>query len=230
MLQAWDFHAGENFIANMHRALEETVRTLVILSPAYCTSNYCQQELASTDPMRADRSPQGVPAGAAIDENAFGPDHPNVARVVNNLGMVLKDLGDLDGAGKAFERALTIDENAFGPDHPNVATDVNNLGMVLKDLGDLAGARRRSSGRCDRRDRLRPRPSQRGHPRQQPGQGAARPGRPRRRRQGVRARAAIDEAAFGPDHPNVAIRVNNLGWCCRTSATSTAPARRSSGR
>src|SRR5512134_887494 len=44
VLQAWDFHVGENFIANMHRALEETVRTLAILSPAYCTSNYCQQE------------------------------------------------------------------------------------------------------------------------------------------------------------------------------------------
>lgn len=44
VLQAWDFHVGENFIANMHRALEETIRTLAILSPAYCTSNYCQQE------------------------------------------------------------------------------------------------------------------------------------------------------------------------------------------
>jgi hypothetical protein len=27
-----------------------------------------------------------------------------------------RDLGDLDGAGKAFQRALTIDEKAFGPE------------------------------------------------------------------------------------------------------------------
>ena len=32
----------------------------------------------------------------AIPEWAFGPDHPNVARDVNNLGLVLRDLGDLD--------------------------------------------------------------------------------------------------------------------------------------
>ena len=72
---------------------------------------------------------------------AFGPDHPNVARDVNNLGRVLKDLGDLAGARAAYERALAIDEAAFGPHHPNVAIRVNNLGGVLKDLGDLAGAR-----------------------------------------------------------------------------------------
>jgi tetratricopeptide (TPR) repeat protein len=60
---------------------------------------------------------------------------------VNNLGGVLRDLGDLTGARAAFERALKIDEAAFGPDHPKVARDVNNLGRVLRDLGDLAGAR-----------------------------------------------------------------------------------------
>ena len=63
-----------------------------------------------------------------------------MARDVNNLGSVLQDLGDLDGAGRAFQRALTIDEKAFGPNHPSVAIYVNNLGMVLKDLGDLDGA------------------------------------------------------------------------------------------
>jgi hypothetical protein len=44
VLQAWDFHAGENFVANMHRTLEETIRTVAVLSPAYCASTYCQQE------------------------------------------------------------------------------------------------------------------------------------------------------------------------------------------
>ena len=77
----------------------------------------------------------------AIDERAFGPDHPNVATAVNNLGSVLQGLGDLAGARAAYERALAIDERAFGPDHRNVATDVNNLGLVLQSLGDLAGAR-----------------------------------------------------------------------------------------
>ena len=69
------------------------------------------------------------------------PDHPDVARDVNNLGSVLCDLGELAGARAAFERALAIDEAVYGPDHPDVARDVNNLGNVLCDLGDLAGAR-----------------------------------------------------------------------------------------
>jgi tetratricopeptide (TPR) repeat protein len=77
----------------------------------------------------------------AIDEQAFGPDHPNVARDINNLGWLLRDLGDLATARAAFERALAIDEQAFGPDHPNVARDINNLGWLLRDLGDLAAAR-----------------------------------------------------------------------------------------
>ncbi len=54
--------------------------------------------------------------------------------MINNLGMVLYDLGDLPAARAAFERALAIDSQAFGPDHPKVASDVNNLGRVLTGL------------------------------------------------------------------------------------------------
>ena len=75
-----------------------------------------------------------------IDEAAFGPDHLNVAAIVNNLGGVLKAQGDLESAKRCYERALKIDEAAFGPDHPEVAIDINNLGGVLKAQGDLEGA------------------------------------------------------------------------------------------
>jgi tetratricopeptide (TPR) repeat protein len=75
-----------------------------------------------------------------INEAAYGPDHPRVARDVNDLGRVLRDRGDLAGAEAAFERALRIDEATYGPHHPDVATIVNNLGSVLRDRGDLAGA------------------------------------------------------------------------------------------
>jgi len=34
--------------------------------------------------------------------------HPYVASTINNLGSVLKDLGDLSGARAAFERAIKI--------------------------------------------------------------------------------------------------------------------------
>jgi hypothetical protein len=44
IIQAWDFHFGENFIDSMHRALEESVRTIAVLSPAYMESRHCRQE------------------------------------------------------------------------------------------------------------------------------------------------------------------------------------------
>ncbi len=76
-----------------------------------------------------------------IDEARLGPDHPNVATDLSNLGVVLHDQGDLAGARQAHERALEIDEAHLGPDHPSVATNLSNLGVVLHDQGDLAGAR-----------------------------------------------------------------------------------------
>jgi tetratricopeptide (TPR) repeat protein len=74
-------------------------------------------------------------------EAAYGPDHPNVARSLNNLALVLKDLGELAQAQAILERALKIDEAAYGPNHPEVATELDNLARILSDLGELTTAR-----------------------------------------------------------------------------------------
>ena len=63
----------------------------------------------------------------AIDEAAYGPDHPDVATRLNNLALILQDLGQPAEARPLAERALAIDEAAHGPDHPDVATRLNNL-------------------------------------------------------------------------------------------------------
>jgi hypothetical protein len=70
----------------------------------------------------------------AIAEVALGPNHPDVAMWRNNLGSVLQDLGDLEGARAQVERALEIGEAALGPDHRFVATYRNNLGRMLQGL------------------------------------------------------------------------------------------------
>jgi tetratricopeptide (TPR) repeat protein len=77
----------------------------------------------------------------AIEEAAYGPDHPDVARSLNNLGNALRSLGELPEAHTHFQRALTIYEAAYGPDHPEVARTLGNLGPVLAELGELAEAR-----------------------------------------------------------------------------------------
>ena|GEM_PF-296267 len=155
---------------------------------------------------------QAFERALAIDEAAYGPNHPTVARDVNNLGLVLRELGDLAGAREHIQRALAIDEAAYGPNHPTVAIDVNNLGLVLRELGDLAGARAHFE-RALAIDEAAYGPN---HPTvaidvnnlggmlQDMGDLA-----------GARAHferaLAIAEAAYGPVHPTVAIRVNNLG-------------------
>jgi tetratricopeptide (TPR) repeat protein len=79
----------------------------------------------------------------AMFERTYGSDHPWVATALNNLALVLKDLGDLDGAKLRFERAIAIDKKTYGPDHPKIAFHLNNLAMVLRDLDDLDGAKSR---------------------------------------------------------------------------------------
>ena len=76
----------------------------------------------------------------AVDERRLGPEHPNVARDENNLGLVQRDMFELEPARASHERALAIAEAAFGPHHPLVARYVNNLGTVLVDQGDALGA------------------------------------------------------------------------------------------
>ena len=74
-------------------------------------------------------------------EAAYGPQHPTLAALLNDLGGVLRDLGALAAARACFERALAIYEAAYGPGHPDVVATVDYLAQVLHQLGDLAGAR-----------------------------------------------------------------------------------------
>jgi len=143
---------------------------------------------------------------------ALGDDHPEVAAIVNNIGTVLHDQGDLDGALAAFREAERIDRAAFGDDHPEVARDVNNIGTVLKAKGDLEGALAayREAERIDRaafgddHPNVAIRVNNIGSVLKATGDldGAL---------AAYREAERIDRAAFGDDHPNVARDVNNIG-------------------
>jgi hypothetical protein len=50
-----------------------------------------------------------VERALAIDEAAYGPDHPDVAVDLNNLAAALGDLGETDRARLLEERALAIE-------------------------------------------------------------------------------------------------------------------------
>ena len=147
-----------------------------------------------------------------IAERVYGSDHPKVAVALNNLGLVLKDLGEFVGAKGNFERAITIDEKVYGSHHLELAPDVNNLGSVLLELGDLTGSRRNfERALAIAESVLGP-----DHPKvaiclNNLGNAMQALGDRKVAKHNYERAKTIDEKAYGPDHPMVATDLNNLG-------------------
>ena len=134
------------------------------------------------------------------------------AALLNNLGLHLKEIGDLSAARAAYERALRINEARYGSDHPEVATGVNNLGGTLLALGDLSGARA-AYERALRIDEAVHGPD---HPKvairvNNLGVVLLAQGELSMARAAFERALRIDETVHGPYHPKVGIRLNNLG-------------------
>lgn len=100
-------------------------------------------------------------ATLAIEEVARPKNDRSIAKILHNLGMLLKMKGELDLALNVLARALTLREQEFGPDHPEVATTLTIVGNVYHDMREfdiaLTHHRRaleiqeREFGRYDRR-------------------------------------------------------------------------------
>ena len=78
---------------------------------------------------------------AAHDPAAY---RPNVARTLNNLGILYRVTGRLAEADKAYNEALTIRRELAAHDpaayRPVVANTLNNLGALYSGTGRLAEA------------------------------------------------------------------------------------------
>ena len=149
---------------------------------------------------------------ADLSQRILGPEDPQAATTLTNLGGVLQELGDLEGARGCYERARAIDEKVYGREHPAVARDVNNLGLVLQDLGDLAGAR----GCFERALAIDERVYGPEHPTvasmvNNLGMVLQNLGDLAGARECYERARAIGEKVYGPEHPTVATMVNNLG-------------------
>jgi tetratricopeptide (TPR) repeat protein len=76
----------------------------------------------------------------SITESSYGPAHPRVATVLNNLANLLQATNRLSEAEPLVRRALSIDESSYGPDHPLVAIRLNNLACLLEAANRLSEA------------------------------------------------------------------------------------------
>eukprot|EP00903_Cladosiphon_okamuranus_P015559 g14364.t1 len=68
----------------------------------------------------------------AFSIKGLGPEHPDVATVLNNRAAVLRMQGKYEEAGPLHERSLATREKALGPDHPEVATALNNRAVSVE--------------------------------------------------------------------------------------------------
>jgi tetratricopeptide repeat protein/DUF2914 family protein len=64
---------------------------------------------------------------AALQEQTLGPDHPDLANTLNNLGVVCEMMDNPIDAEHYFRRAYTIAAGTLAPDHPFVVTSRKNL-------------------------------------------------------------------------------------------------------
>jgi tetratricopeptide (TPR) repeat protein len=87
---------------------------------------------------RLERARTELERAIAIFERELGPDHPDLATLLDNLGVVSRREGDPAAAIRLHRRALAIHVAALGPDHPQTATTEYGLGLALHAMGDRA--------------------------------------------------------------------------------------------
>lgn len=88
----------------------------------------------------------------------LGPNHPDTAGTLNNLGTLLEDKGDIGGAEACYRRSLDICERRLPPDDPRTAQALDNLAGLLESKGEGAAAQplnRRAQAIRDRLDHRR---------------------------------------------------------------------------
>jgi tetratricopeptide (TPR) repeat protein len=159
---------------------------------------------------------QWVRRAFEIGEESLGPNHPNVATLVNNLAGLLLDTNRSDEAEPMLRRVVKILKNPGGEPLPNYSGALNNLAGLLRDTNRLDEAEQMMR-RALEIDEASLGPS---HPKVGIRLGnLAEMLREMRRYEEAeplyRRAIEIGEAALGPKHPTVAIRLNNLAGLLR---------------
>ncbi|HEY7200918.1 MAG TPA: FxSxx-COOH system tetratricopeptide repeat protein, partial [Candidatus Dormibacteraeota bacterium] len=157
-----------------------------------------------------------VETGLRIRERALGPDDPDTAESVNDLGIVLAEQEDMAGARLQYERGLDIRLRALGPDHLHTAESHFNVGIALQALGELAAAR----AHIERTLAIRRGTLGADHPQtamtiNDLGSVLRSQGDLAGSRRLLEIALEIQERVLGPEHPRVAQSLDHLGWVAR---------------
>src|SRR5665213_818589 len=75
-----------------------------------------------------------------ISQELYGPLHPSLVPLYNNLGTLYRFLADYGKAEQDYKWGLALLEQNFGPNDPQVAVSLENLAALYNDLGRLSEA------------------------------------------------------------------------------------------
>ena len=95
-------------------------------------------QLAAEGKVRAALAAQSFALDARI--RCFGPDYWLTARSMNEVGLLVSQLGDLSSADKLYRQTISIYLKYLGPDHPALATLLANLADVCRQRAMLQDA------------------------------------------------------------------------------------------
>lgn len=76
----------------------------------------------------------------ALREKALGPEHPDTARSLYNLGLLYQAVGSPDRAETFYQRSLHIREKVLGLEHADTAASLLGLAQVVDQRGDTTRA------------------------------------------------------------------------------------------
>jgi hypothetical protein len=154
----------------------------------------------------------------AIDEAAYGPNHPELASRLNNLAQLFQATNRLREAEPLMRRALAISEAAYGPNYLDVGLALSNLAYLLQATNRSSEAEPLMRRALDIFEKVRGAD----HPdvataANNLAQLLAEANRLSEAEPLMRRALAIDEAAYGPDHPKTAVSLGNLAKLFRTT-------------
>ncbi len=157
-----------------------------------------------------------VQDASTICEQSLPLDHPSTAQSLNNMGYLLRAMGDLAAARPYYERALDIHEKVLGPDHPDTALSLNNMGGLLRAMGDLAAARPYYERALAIHEKaLGPDHPDTANSLNNMGSLLQAMGDLAAARPYFQRALTVNEKVLGPDHPDTATSLNNLGYLLR---------------
>jgi tetratricopeptide (TPR) repeat protein len=75
-----------------------------------------------------------------VAKRARGPEHPETANALDNLGLLFKNIGGYAKAEPLYQEALRIRQKVLGSEHPDTAQSLNNLAVLYVDMGEYPKA------------------------------------------------------------------------------------------